>query len=132
MHRYRHHSPRAQALVGAVWMIGLGILFLTGKWWPGIMILIGLTMVLGALARGWDALETPEPPRPAPPVNQAPPPPPIPVMRVAPPAEPKPAPRPVRLPDLCPYCGAPPRSLPARNPDNPYECPYCGTDLRPA
>jgi hypothetical protein len=36
---------------GAVWLIGLAILFATDKLWPGILILIGLSMIGGALVR---------------------------------------------------------------------------------
>jgi hypothetical protein len=38
-------------LQGAVWLIGLAILFATGTIWPGILILIGASMLLGALVR---------------------------------------------------------------------------------
>jgi hypothetical protein len=30
----------------AVWLIGLGILWLTDMWWPGILILIGVSMLV--------------------------------------------------------------------------------------
>jgi hypothetical protein len=36
---------------GLVWMIGLAILFETGQFFPGILILIGLSMIAGALVR---------------------------------------------------------------------------------
>lgn len=36
---------------GAVWMIGLAILFVTDQIWPGILILIGLSIIAGALVR---------------------------------------------------------------------------------
>jgi hypothetical protein len=38
-------------LQGAVWLIGLAILFATDRLWPGILILIGLSMIGGALVR---------------------------------------------------------------------------------
>ncbi|MBN1679546.1 MAG: hypothetical protein JW966_04590 [Anaerolineae bacterium] len=38
-------------LQGALWMIGLAILFATGAWWPGILILTGLSIIAGALVR---------------------------------------------------------------------------------
>jgi hypothetical protein len=114
-------------------MIGLGVLFLTGDWWPGIMIVIGVSMVAGTLTTAVFAFS--EPPvlaasRPEP--HPAPPPPqPSNIARVETiPVKPAAAPTPVsvRLPDICPYCGAPPRSLPNRS-DNPNACPYCGADL---
>jgi hypothetical protein len=38
--------------MGAVWLIGLGILFLTGEFFPGILVLIGITSYLNANAHG--------------------------------------------------------------------------------
>lgn len=37
------------ALSGLVWLFGLAFLFTNGFWWPGILILIGLSMILGTL-----------------------------------------------------------------------------------
>ncbi|MFO0893103.1 MAG: hypothetical protein U0790_28695 [Isosphaeraceae bacterium] len=37
----RHH-----AVLSGIWLIGLGILFATRAWWPGIMLLIAATAVL--------------------------------------------------------------------------------------
>lgn len=37
---------------GAVFMIGLGVLFLTGFWWPGILVLVGVTGALENLRTG--------------------------------------------------------------------------------
>ncbi|HYF63385.1 MAG TPA: hypothetical protein VD886_11260 [Herpetosiphonaceae bacterium] len=34
----KHHGGS-----GMIWLIGIPILFFTGWWWPGIMILIGLS-----------------------------------------------------------------------------------------
>lgn len=130
--KHSHRSPEAQAVQSAIWMIGLGILFLTGWWWPGIMIVIGISMVAGALAREMDVWgsdpgrETPRP-QPAPQPKPASPPSPWPEppqLRV----EVKPAPAPIRLPDICPRCGAPTRSLRSHS-DNPAECPYCGSNI---
>jgi hypothetical protein len=36
-------------ITAAIWLIGLGILALTDQWWPGILILIGLSMVAKAV-----------------------------------------------------------------------------------
>jgi len=36
---------------GFFWMIGLAVLFYTGLWWPGILILIGISTILGAATR---------------------------------------------------------------------------------
>lgn len=126
--RHRRYAPQAQAVQSAVWLIGLGILFLTGWWWPGILIVIGASMVVGALAQESAPARAEQPAEPP----AAPPPSPFDAAKseaVVLRAEPA-ATKPVRLPDLCPYCGAPPRSLPIRDPDNLYACPYCGTSLQ--
>lgn len=132
--RFSGRAYRGQDVQSAIWLIGLGILFLTGKWWPGILILVGISMVVGTFARGWSVIDASPPPA-------APPPPPSPTFRASPaaaeppafpaaPAErPKPAaPRTARLPDLCPNCGAPPRTLAQRG-ENPALCPYCGAEI---
>ena len=42
---------------GGVFFIGLGILFITGFWWPGILLVLAATKMAGALAAGkrWQA-----------------------------------------------------------------------------
>lgn len=37
---------------GAIFLIGLGLLFLTGSFWPGILALVGLTGAIDELAKG--------------------------------------------------------------------------------
>ena len=47
-------------IIGGAWLIGIGILFATGFWWPGIMFLIAITAVLvGWLHHGrrWYAIQ---------------------------------------------------------------------------
>lgn len=118
--------PRyAVQVQNAIWLIGLGILALTHAWWPGILLVIGVSMVAGALIRSVDP--GPPPPPPPPPIFQ-PPPPRFEPAEPAPPPPPPPSERPRHLPDLCPNCGAPPRSLPVRD-DHPGRCPYCGSAL---
>ncbi|MGQ0602938.1 MAG: zinc ribbon domain-containing protein [Anaerolineales bacterium] len=159
-YRRSHRSPAAQAVQSAIWMIGLGILFFTGDWWPGIMIVLGVSAVAGALvSMMWPGGAQVEPPHPSQqlPTSVAPPQPSnigrAETVRVQTPpalqsgererngssdahsasqaqASLAPARVAVRLPEICPQCGAPPRSLPNRS-DNPNACPYCGTDLRP-
>ncbi len=41
--------PQQRAILGGIWLIGLGILFATRFWWPGIMFLFALT----AIIEGW-------------------------------------------------------------------------------
>lgn len=135
--RWRRHSPVSGAVQSAVWMIGLGVLFLTGWWWPGILIVAGLSMVAGALAHGGETLvegwDGPPPPA-VPPVAPPPSPSPFETRAEVPTASPNPpmfrtepaTPR-AHLPDLCPNCGAPTRSL--RGHGGPTECPYCGSEI---
>lgn len=37
---------------GAFFLIGLGVLFLTGSFWPGILVLIGVTAFMSEMGRG--------------------------------------------------------------------------------
>lgn len=52
-------TQQANAISAAVWLVGLGILFTTASWWPGIMFLVGVgSIVQGLVAgRGWYALQ---------------------------------------------------------------------------
>ncbi len=49
---------RANAVTGGVWLIGLGVLFATGYWWPGILFLVGVTALVEGSARGarWQSI----------------------------------------------------------------------------
>jgi hypothetical protein len=40
---------RDKQVIGGIWLIGLGLLFATRFWWPGIMFLIAAT----AIYEGW-------------------------------------------------------------------------------
>lgn len=128
---HRHHGHPLQ---GAIWMIGIGVLMLWGHWWPGIIILIGLSMILGAFWKGSDAqtFENVEPPviPPARPVSVPP----------VPPVTPKPfvpsAPvvstvhRTDLLPSNCPHCGAPVRANDVKwTGTQSAACAYCGSTL---
>jgi hypothetical protein len=45
-----HPEPgRRRTLIGGIWLIGIGVLFATRFWWPGIMFLIAIT----AFIEGW-------------------------------------------------------------------------------
>ena len=50
-------AQQANAVTGAVWLLGLGVLIVTGWWWPGIMFLIGISSVVQGLVwgQGWYA-----------------------------------------------------------------------------
>jgi len=45
------HQRGWYGIQGAFWLIGLAILFATNLLWPGILILIGLSTLAGALSR---------------------------------------------------------------------------------
>ena len=45
-------AQRTKEITGAIWLIGLGVLFLTHTFWPGILVLAGLTAYLQEPARG--------------------------------------------------------------------------------
>jgi len=38
-------------IMGGIWLIGIAVLAVTGWWWPGIMVLVGLSAILGAVTR---------------------------------------------------------------------------------
>jgi hypothetical protein len=50
---------RADQISGAVFMIGMGILFATHFWWPGILFVIGVTSLVRGLSEGrrWYSLQ---------------------------------------------------------------------------
>jgi hypothetical protein len=54
-----------RSIHGAIWMIGLAILFWKGWWWPGILILVAISSIAEALIRQYapDAVEKAEPTR---------------------------------------------------------------------
>jgi len=129
----RHHKK--PELIGpwrnihtAIWLIGLAYIALYGRWWPGILILIGISLILEAILMQYkpEAFEQPE----RPPFAPAP---------AAPPSYSTPAPTPAApvrehrlelLPLACPHCGAPVRhnDIKWTGPQS-AECTYCGSNL---
>ncbi len=110
-------------LHGAIWLIGLAILFLNGWFWPGILVLVALSMALegilmllvpGAFENEKQPAEPANPPSPQPPAP-------------APAAEQH---RLDLLPSTCPKCGGPIRSHEVKwtGPQS-ADCPYCGANL---
>lgn len=106
------------------WLIGFIMMFFWWRWWPGILVLIGLSVVFGSLFRD----ETRQWP-------QNPPPPPFDPMPH--PAAPTPAPVPLTpihrselLPATCPRCGGPIRAYEVKwTGAQSAACPYCGSNL---
>ena len=126
--RRANHNP----LNGAIWLIGLGVLFYTGHWWPGILVLIGISLVLSAVWRGTDSLaDTPGEisAPPSEPVRSAPEP--FVTPQTAPaPAPASNAPRFDLLPANCPRCGAPVRSSEVKwTGSHAATCSYCGSNI---
>ncbi len=134
---YRHRrkfgmgGPRRN-LDAAIWLIGLGFLAFTGDWWPGILILVGISLLAkGMFAQSWprpfdDSEQTQAPP----PQPWAAPPPPRPAPEPFVPAPPDSEHPFERLPNTCPQCGGPVRKndvkwIGAQS----AACAYCGSSL---
>lgn len=48
---------RAHAVTCGIWLIGLGVLFATHYWFPGILFLAGITAIVEGSARdGWQSV----------------------------------------------------------------------------
>jgi len=45
-------KKRASGISGGIFLIGLGVLIFTGWWWPGIMLVIGLSAGAELIFRG--------------------------------------------------------------------------------
>ena len=111
-------------LHGAIWILGLAILAWQYWWWPGILVLVAISMVLEAILMQYapQAFEKVEPPSPPSPV--AAPPVPISPSQAA-------TNHPIDLlPSVCARCGGPIRGheekwtgLKSAN------SPYCGANL---
>ncbi len=103
-------APR-QGVTGAVFMIGLAILFATDWIWPGILVLVGITGLLGAYIE-----------RSTPDDDDIP-------LRVDNPGEE--TPQPVRYASQCASCGAttPPELQEGTITRQAAFCSFCGTQL---
>jgi hypothetical protein len=108
---------------GALWMIGLAVLAWQGWWWPGILILIGISTILES------ALTQPAPFEEGRPLKASAP---------APPAQPAPfypvptvTVHPVDLlPSSCAQCGGPIRGHEVKwSGPKSAACPYCGSNI---
>jgi len=127
--RMRRVMRRRGQFHAALWLIGLAVLAITGRWWPGILVLVIISVLLETAVKRRDQSdsdeaasetvteETPEvSPAPAPRVES-----------VAPPME---AHKAEWLPLNCPKCGAPTRAADIHwTGDSSAACPYCGSNL---
>jgi hypothetical protein len=112
---------------GLFWLLIFAFFFMDGRWWPGILVLIGLSMVFGALFRD----EAPQPTQDLPPVQMpmASPAPAAPTVTVTAAAV-EPIHRADLLPATCPQCGGPVRSHEVRwTGKQSAACAYCGSAL---
>ena len=98
-----------QQMQGAIWLIGLAILFWQGWFWPGILVLVAISGVSQGMIRWYVDRQEAE--------KQAA------------------AAREIRrdwLPAKCPNCGGPLSVASVRwTGPNSADCPYCSTNLRP-
>lgn len=105
-------TAQKQSISGAVFLIGLATLFAFDWFWPGILVLLGVTGLVEAGLRRW----LPEP-------DDIP-------LRVENPEGPPPA----RLlyPARCSSCGAAaPESVASPSGNTQLVCTYCGSRLQP-
>ena len=114
-------------LHGAVWLLGMAYLFVTGNWWPGILFLIAFSMILEAVIM----LVFPQSaaPEEIKPVEKT-----QPLEEIKPVTIEKTTPAPSypieRLPNTCPRCGAPVRSHEVKwTSGNSADCIFCGSNL---
>ena len=123
--RHGHGHFRPWGFHGGFWWIFLAIFLFRDQWWPGILVLIGLTIVFGSLFRDSAPQETQTPPAPAYPIPM---PPPIPVKMTPAPVEQ--THRSDLLPATCPQCGGPIRSYEVKwTGKQSAACPYCDSNL---
>lgn len=132
--RARRVARRRMSIHSMVWLIGLVVIALTDSWWPGILILVVISVLLESAVKRGDQndgdVEKPETVTDEKPeVSPASPPR---VETVIPPrAVPSMETRKAEwLPLNCPKCGAPTRSADVRwTGDASAACPYCGSNL---
>ena len=127
--RTRKVVRRRGQIHAVLWLVGLAVLAITDNWWPGILILVAISILLeSAVKRGDQSDGDVEEPKTVidekPEVTPASPPR---VETVAPPVGTH---RAEWLPLNCPKCGAPTRATDVRwTGDFSVACPYCGSNL---
>jgi hypothetical protein len=133
MHKHKRfrHGPKMhhpwKPFGGFFWLLMFAFFFMDGRWWPGILILVGIFILFGSLFRE----EAPQPPRDLPPVQMpvAPPAPAAPTVTVTA-VSAAPSYRADLLPANCPQCGGPVRAQEVRwTGKQSAACAYCGSDL---
>ena len=127
-HRERRLSGPWAKIQAAFWLIGLAILAWQDWWWPGILVLIAISLIIQAILMRFSpqSFEQVEPPPEQ--VKQPPSIPPQPLTT--------PAPESIHehrlelLPTECPKCGGPIRGHEVKwtGPQS-ADCPFCGANL---
>jgi hypothetical protein len=119
-----------RAVHALIWLVGLAILAWTNGWWPGILLLIGLSIIFETFLKWFaphayqDATEVPPQPSEQVSTSTA-----QPSVLSVPPA-PEWTGRDDWLPSTCPKCGAPTRASQVRwSGPSSAACPYCGINL---
>jgi len=116
-----------RSLHSAIWLIGLAILFWKGWWWPGILVLVAISMILeGVLSQvAPHAFEEEQQPPSVSPATPAP-------TSAAPSAASTATfdDRFELLPSVCPRCGGPVRWQEVKwTGAHTANCAYCGANL---
>ncbi len=115
-----------KSVQSAIWLIGLAILALNDWWWPGILVLVAISMISQALIQSLapEAVESIEESESKKPLSEA-------SHSIATDPQPsQPAYPTNRLPSECPKCTAPVRGIEVHwtGPQS-ADCPYCGANL---
>ena len=119
-HKKRLTGPYRN-IQGAIWLIGLAIIAWQGWWWPGILVLVGISLIFEAILMQLapHAIEQDQPLSPQPAAST-----------LATPAAPMQEHRAELLPLNCPKCGGPlcGHEVKWTGPQS-ADCPYCGANL---
>lgn len=131
MHKQRHHRHGNRMhhpwkpFGGFFWLFLFAFFFLGGRWWPGILILIGVSMLFGSLFRSEPEPWTQDQPPAEVPMRT-----PASAMPIVTPASVEPIHRADLLPENCPQCGGPARAHEVRwTGEQSAVCAYCGSAL---
>jgi DNA-directed RNA polymerase subunit RPC12/RpoP len=125
----------AGGLQTLIWLLGLAYLAVTGRWWPGILVLVAISVILGMIfgeTAGEKVEREPEEMEQVRPVESdgAPEIAPEPPLKVKPMASDSEFHHAEWLPLTCPRCGAPTRAADVKwTGDAIATCPYCGSNL---
>lgn len=120
-----------QTIHGVIWVVGLYILWTKGWWWPGILILVGISALYEAYLRSnVPEAFTEEKPADKSPTEQGISPQEVTLPPANTPVTPIQEHRIDLLPEVCANCGAPIRGHEVKwSGSQSANCPYCGSNL---